>query len=103
AAAHPGTPLLAEERTLLAHLQYELRDQPLRVASWNPQGTRNDHYQLTASFTRGDALILVPDKVPEHIARRFAATRHLATLEADTGPRRKLHFQVYLLHDFQGY
>lgn len=103
AAAHPGTPLLAEERTLLAHLQYELRDQPLRVASWNPKGTRNDHYQLTASFTRGDALILVPDNVPDHIASRFAATRHLATLEADTGPRRKLHFQVYLLHDFQGY
>lgn len=102
AAAHSGVPLLAEERSLLAHMQYELRDLPLRVTSWNPLGTRNNHYQLTASFSGGDALFLTGESLPSHIAARFAASSHLGTLEADAGPRRKRRYQVYLLRDFQG-
>ena len=50
--AHPDTVLIADNRTLLAHMLYELRDLKPAAASWNPSGVASDHYKLTTDLRR---------------------------------------------------
>ena len=103
---HPHTPLIAEDRTLLAHLQYELRDRALEIASWNPEGKRNDHYKLSTDFGRrlgSDAFYLADAELPAGIARRFADRRRLESIDVAADGRTLRRYTLYLLQDFQGY
>lgn len=105
-AAHPGAVLIAENRTLLAHMLYELRAQDPAAASWNPQGLKSDHYKLTTDlrpYVGRDALLITRDGLSEEMARRFADSARIARLAAPLDEANALRMDVYLLHGFKGY
>ena len=104
--AHPDSVLIADNRTLLAHMLYELRDIKPLAASWNPSGVASDHYKLTTDlrpYVGKDALLITQEAPGDAFAPRFAGMEKLATLKAplDAGTTRDM--DVYLLHDFKGY
>lgn len=106
AAAHPQALLLADSRTLLAHMAYELRDLHPELARWNPAGSIGDHFQLTADLGRHpgrDALLLSEDRPAPRLLARFAGHRQLARLSVPLGDGRTRQLEIYLLDEFQGY
>ena len=105
-AAHPQAVLVADNRTLLAHMLYELRAQQPLAASWNPKGEASDHYKLSTDLRpyRGRDLLLISENEPgEQFLPYVAGQQKLATLRAplDAHTTRDLH--VWLLSDFKGY
>lgn len=105
-AAHPGAVVVAENRTLLAHMIYELRAVAPPAASWNPQGLKTDHYKLSTDlrpYRGGDVLFLTQDSLAVEVAARFRTAAPLATLEAPLDETHALTVKVYLLREFQGY
>ncbi len=42
--------LIAENRTIIAHLSYELRHLNLNIVSWNPNQTQKDYYQMKSNL-----------------------------------------------------
>lgn len=104
--AHPEAVLLADNRTVLAHLAYELRDLKPEIVSWNPEGRAGDHFKLTTHLGRypGRDALLVSDHPPEAgLLGRYSAVRHLATLRVAAGSALPRPFEVFLLHEFKGY
>ncbi|MDP3539303.1 MAG: glycosyltransferase family 39 protein [Azonexus sp.] len=104
--AHPGTVLVADNRTLLAHMLYELRNLKPAAASWNPSGNASDHYKLTTDlrpYVGKDAILITQDPPGEEFTRRFASVDKLATLKAPLDAQTTRNMDVYLLHAFKGY
>ncbi len=103
----PAQPkLLAGNRTLLAHMAYELRDLNPTLLSWNPDGIAGDHFQLNSDLRqhRGEDFVLLSETPPAPaLLARFASYRQLSILETPLTPDRHRHLEVYLLHDFQDY
>jgi len=98
--------LIADNRTLLAHMLYELRDLNPAAASWNPAGVASDHYKLTTDlrpYVGRDAILISEDAVGEDFTRRFAASERLAALRAPLPGGAARTMNVYLLRDFKGY
>jgi len=105
-AAHPDAVLVANNRTLLAHMLYEVRDLNPAAASWNPSGKPSDHYKLTTDlrpYIGRDALLISTDQVGPDFSSRFAGIDKLATLTAPVDARTSRTMDVYLLRDFKGY
>lgn len=105
-ANHRDAVLIADNRTLLAHMLYELRDFSPAAASWNPEGLKSDHYKLTTDLTPyvgRDALLITRDQPSQDMVRRFAGIEHVRQLKAPLDERHALTMDVYLLHDFKGY
>ncbi len=103
---HPDAVLIADNRTLLAHMLYELRDLNPAAASWNPAGVASDHYKLTTDlrpYVGRDAILISEDAVGEDFTRRFAASERLAALRAPLPGGAARTMNVYLLRDFKGY
>lgn len=104
--AHPDAVLLADNRTLLAHMRYELRDLRPTVVSWNPHREASDHFRLSTDLDRhigGDALRLGDQAPDAAMLACFADSRPLATLRAGLDPTTSRNIEVHLLHGFQGY
>lgn len=103
--ANPDAVLIADNRTLLAHMLYELRDLKPAAASWNPSGIASDHYKLTTDLRPwiGKNAILITQDPADQIASRFAAVDKLATLKAPLDSQTTRDMDVYLLRDFKGY
>lgn len=104
--AHPNLVLVADNRTLLAHMLYELRDLKPAAASWNPSGEASDHYKLTTDlrpYVGRDALLITQDPPGDAFALRFAGIEKLATLQAPLDATSARTMDVYLLHGFKGY
>jgi 4-amino-4-deoxy-L-arabinose transferase-like glycosyltransferase len=105
-AEHPDAMLLTENRTLMAHLLYELRDMHLQYAAWKPQDLPEDHYQLTAPLGAEDlgrSAILVTDTNPAPIADHFSSHQTLAHVSVIAGPKLRRDVDVVLLEGFKGY
>ncbi len=105
-AAHPDCVLIADNRTLLAHMLYELRDLKPAAASWNPNGVASDHYKLTTDlrpWLGKDALLITEDLPGADFASRFASVEPLAVLQAPLDAQTTRDMKVYLLRDFKGY
>ena len=104
--AHPDAVLVADNRTLLAHMLYEVRDLKPVAASWNPSGKPSDHYKLTTDlrpYIGRDALLISMDPVGADLSSRFAGIDKLATLQAPIDAQTSRILDVYLLRDFKGY
>ncbi len=104
--AHPDAVLLADNRTVLAHFAYELRDLKPEIVSWNPEGRAGDHFKLTTDLGRhpGRDALLIIDHLPDTaLLGRYSAVRHLATLKVAAGSASPRPFEVFLLHEFKGY
>lgn len=104
-AAHPGAVLVAEDRTVMAHLSYELRDLGLDAASWNPDGRQSDHYKLTTDLNRylGRDLVFATRATLPAVTPYVDSSDHIARLNASLGGERSLTLDVYLLREFKGY
>lgn len=103
---YPHAVLLADNRTLLAHMAYELRDLQPQVVSWNPQGVAGDHFKLTTNLRAhlgGDALFIGEQAPVAAVSGRFADFRKLASLQVRLDASTSRQLEVYLLHEFQGY
>ena len=104
--AHPGTVLVADNRTLLAHMLYELRELKPAAASWNPSGIASDHYKLTTDlqpWVGKDAILITQDPPGDEFTQRFARIEQLTTLKAPLDALTTRDMDVYLLHAFKGY
>lgn len=104
--AHPDAVLVADNRTLLAHMLYELRDLKPAAASWNPSGEAGDHYKLTTDlrpWIGKDAILITQSAPGEAIASRFAGIEKLAALKAPLDAKTSRNMDIYRLHDFKGY
>lgn len=104
--AHPDAVLLADNRTVLAHMRYELRDLRPTVVSWNPRREASDHFRLTTDLGRhvGSDALYLGDQAPDAaMLGRFAGSRPLATLRAELDSNLSRRIEVHLLHAFQGY
>jgi hypothetical protein len=104
--AHPGTVLVADNRTLLAHMLYELRDIKPSAASWNPSGVASDHYKLTTDlrpWIGKDAILITQDPPGEEFTQRFTSIEQLPTLIAPLDAQTSRNLDVYLLRGFKGY
>ena len=104
--AHSDSVLIADNRTLLAHMLYELRDIKPTAASWNPSGVASDHYKLTTDlrpYIGKDALLITQEVPGEAFTTRFAGMEKIATLKATLDAHTSRDMDVYLLHEFKGY
>lgn len=98
--------LLADNRTLLAHMAYALRDLQPEIASWNPDGRTSDHFKLTTDLSKyaGADAVLISEQTPSpEITQRFTNIEKLGDLETPLDAFSKRHIEVYLLHEFKGY
>lgn len=105
-AAYPNAMLLADHRTIMAHLQYELRDLDLDAAAWAPYARPQDHYQLTIPLEDEQSsrpLILVTQNDPAEISSRFLRSTALAHIVVEVEPGLKREASVVLLSGFKGY
>jgi 4-amino-4-deoxy-L-arabinose transferase-like glycosyltransferase len=103
-----GLPLLTDKRLLAAQASYEWRKHDnLRVMAWNPQGLKQNHYQLQQSMpnTVGqDALVLLDDTDEgDAILSRFAWKRDVAQSAVQVGPDRQVRLKLVLARGFVGY
>jgi 4-amino-4-deoxy-L-arabinose transferase-like glycosyltransferase len=104
--AHPQAVLIADNRTLLAHMLYELRDRKPAAASWNPGGIASDHYKLSTDlrpYVGKDAILITQTPPGDEFAHRFTSLTKLATLAAALDAETSSTMDVYLLHEFKGY
>jgi 4-amino-4-deoxy-L-arabinose transferase-like glycosyltransferase len=105
-AEHPDAMLLTENRTLMAHLLYELRDLHLQHAAWKPQAAPQDHYQLTVPLGTEDlgrTVILVTQSSSAGVIERFSSHKTLAHVSVMAGPKLRREVDVILLEGFRGY
>jgi hypothetical protein len=104
--ANPDAVVLADSRSVLAHMAYELRDLKPEVVSWNPGGQAGDHFKLTTDLRRhlGRDALLISDQPPgTAMTGRFSSSRHLATLRSAEASASFRSYEVFLLHEFKGY
>jgi len=105
-AAHPEATLLTADRTMMAHLLYELRDLQPESLAWAPNAHPGDHYQLTVPLRDEPTtrpLLLVTQSEYEDIAARFGRVQVLAVINIDVEPGLRRRASVVLLEDFRGY
>lgn len=104
--AYPDAILLADNRTLLAHMAYELRGRQPRLISWNPGRQASDHFKLSTDMNRhiGSDALLIRESAPDaELTGHFSRAQHLASLTVRLDSLTSRHLEVYLLHGFQGY
>ncbi len=104
--AHPEAVLIADNRTLLAHMLYETRALNPVAVSWNPSGVPSDHYKLTTDlrpYVGCDALLIGDDAPGAEITGRFAGAESLGVLSARLDEKNTRTMTVFLLHGFKGY
>ncbi|MCK5902981.1 MAG: glycosyltransferase family 39 protein [Cocleimonas sp.] len=104
-ARYPQAILLGTDRTLLSHLVYHAK--PKQVMTWNPQQKIRHHYDLHAMLKnpiQDQKFLLVTDEpLPQAIRESFQQIEALTPLNVQVYHDLKRHYQVYLLHDFNGY
>lgn len=104
--SHPNAMLLADHRTIMAHLQYELRDLDLHPVAWAPSARPQDHYQLTiplADEQSSRPFLLVTQADPKEVSQHFLQSTELKHLVVDVMPGLRREATVMLLSGFKGY
>lgn len=99
---YPDAALLADNRTLLAHLGYELRDLKPALAAWQAGSAPADHFQLTYPLARQAAsafLFIGENPPPAALSEQFAAQSKLAELQRPAPGNSPHKLLVYLLHE----
>jgi 4-amino-4-deoxy-L-arabinose transferase-like glycosyltransferase len=101
-----GLPVLTNSRLLITQAAYHWRGAKLKTWMWNPEGRRQDHYQMTRSLPNkigADVLLITQSDDPIDITRRFAIVRKMQSVAVDVGPDRKLELHLFFLRGFLGY
>ncbi|MDX9844916.1 MAG: glycosyltransferase family 39 protein [Aquabacterium sp.] len=101
-----GLPVLTTQRLLITHTAYHWREHHVRTLYWNPQGTRNNHYEITHSLpdkVGADVLLVTSQREPTDITSRFATSRLMASTRVPVGPDRSVELHAFFLRGFLGY
>jgi hypothetical protein len=101
-----GLPVLTDQRLLITHAAYHWREHGVRTLYWNPQGTRNNHYEITHSLPDqmgADVMLVTSQREPTHITSRFATSRLMASTRVPVGPDRSVELHDYFLRGCLGY
>lgn len=101
-----GLPVLTDQRLLITHVAYHWRDHHVRTLYWNPQGTRNNHYEITHSLPDqmgADVILVTSQREPTAITSRFATSRLMASTRVPVGPDRSVELHAFFLRGFLGY
>lgn len=104
--ANPEAVLLTEDRTMMAHMLYQLRDLDPDHAAWAPHVHPADHYQLTVPLTdalHGRPFLLISQNDHPALIDRFANAEKLTRINLEIEPGLKREASVYLLQGFRGY
>ena len=104
--ANPGALLLTEDRTLMAHMLYELRDLQPDHAAWAPHPHPQDHYQLTVPL-RDEAssrpMLLITRNAHSSVASRFTQSEVVASPRLEIEPGLIREARIIRLQGFRGY
>lgn len=98
--------ILAEDRTLMAHMLYQFRDLRRDFAAWAPHAHPADHYQLTIPLTEDHSvrpILFITESDGERISERFTERRLLMKVSVETEPGLRRSANIWLLQGFQGY
>jgi 4-amino-4-deoxy-L-arabinose transferase-like glycosyltransferase len=101
-----GLPVLTDSRLLITEAAYHWRRYNLPTLMWNPQGLRQDHYEMTRSLPNkvgADVLLLTSNPKPTDITQRFAIVREMKSTRIATGPDRAIEMHLFFLRGFLGY
>jgi hypothetical protein len=106
-AQYPNALLLADERDILAELEYYVHPHPFDAVQWNPHHIIDSHYALVTTMDdkRGRDFLYVTRKpwLSPEIFESFASAQPLPSLYVEIHPDYVLDFSVWLLKDFRGY
>lgn len=105
--AHPYAGVLADDRNLLAQMQFYAAVPQARMRSWLPPGVKaSSQYDLDVPLTaedRGQFLLLSRRPPRPDMLERFAAVEQLEDLRVSPYPGLELSYRVYRLSGFRGY
>jgi hypothetical protein len=107
----PNAQLFSNERKLVAHLKYHLRDYdgtPAVVYKWNADGNIQDHYDLTADLKEQvgkDFLFISRGSAKEiHIiSHYFDSSTSVGEITTPLSPGNSQNYTVYHMRNFHGY
>ncbi|HEX9810073.1 MAG TPA: glycosyltransferase family 39 protein [Alphaproteobacteria bacterium] len=105
-ASHPGAPLLANDRKLLAAMLYYVRPWPEDAFAWFADGRVTDHYRLTRPLPPrpgGDFLYVTRWNDNRAVLRRFREHRLVATLALPVATGVERRVRVFHVQGFLGY
>lgn len=104
--ANPQAIVLTEDRTISAHLLYQLRDMKRDFAAWAPLEHPQDHYQLSMPLLESHnprTFILISPSQAQQISARFAQQEALAQVSVEIEPGLRRELGVWRLKGFLGY
>lgn len=104
-AAHPGLPLLADDRELLAALVYYVRPHPLDAVEWNPIPGIWDHWLLAnnlAGHVGEDFLAVTKNGLIDEMRPVFTEIEPLGMIMSEAGALRERPYQLYILRGYRG-
>lgn len=105
-AANPQAVILTEDRTMTAHLLYELRGLDRDFLAWAPDEHPKDHYQLTIPLIEEGGIrpfLLITRSKDDAIHKRFTKYQQLGSVVIEIEPGLKREAYVTLLQGFKGY
>lgn len=105
-AAHPGLPLIAHDRMMLAAALYYVKPQPVIIQAWNPDPNMVDHFRLTRPWQgpiAASALLLSWRGDPGPVLARFESHELLATLSVPVATGQTRSVRVFKVTGFMGY
>jgi hypothetical protein len=106
-AQYSDTLFLADDRDVLAELEYYVMPHPLDAVQWNPRHIIDSHYALTTTIDdkqgRDFLYLTRAQQLPPTIERSFDSTEALPPLHVTIHPDYALDFRVWRLRGFRGY
>jgi 4-amino-4-deoxy-L-arabinose transferase-like glycosyltransferase len=100
-----GATLLSDERSFTALMRYYARPLSFDSVIWNPDGSVKNHYELTSDLKDSEAkrFLLVTRNDHDAMKNPFAQVEKRASIRIPIHSDFVRTFDVYLLHEFQGY
>jgi 4-amino-4-deoxy-L-arabinose transferase-like glycosyltransferase len=106
AAAHPGVPVLFDQRRDMASLIYYMRPHPFDARMWTPGPRARNEFQMSAPLLpgmTGPFLYVTRQRDPATILQRFERAERISDIEVRTHPNAVLSYAVWRVEGFRGY
>ena len=106
AAAHPGVPLLFDQRGDMAPLIYYIRPHPFDARMWSPGPRARNEFQLSSPLLpgmTGPFLHISRRRDASQVLSRFATAERVADIELRTHVDAVLSYSVWRVEGFRGY
>jgi len=103
---NPDTPLLGDDRMIMAEMIYYIRPHPFQMRKWNPQGGAEDTFDLTQSLPGrpgGDYLWITEWPARGDIVGRFQSHRLMGQASVTVDPGGTRTISLVALQGFKGY